>query len=121
LALLVDEHFPPIASAPLDSAPKKNARHWALYNMPPNVRELPENVTSDLPNGVVESFNYYRIQTYGGPPPFAKEHRYNFKLYALDTMLPNLGQELDNKEKILAAMRGHVLSEAELNGAFEVQ
>ncbi len=115
LALLVDEHFPPIASAP-----KKNSRHWALYNMPPSVRDLPEDVTNQLTKGILESFNFYQINLTGGTPPAAKEHRYKFKLYALDTMLPNLGQQLDNKEKFLAAMRGHVLSEAELNGAFQV-
>ncbi len=43
-------------------------------------------------------------------------HRYVFKLYALDAALPDLGRA--TKARLEAAMRGHVLAQAELVGTY---
>jgi hypothetical protein len=54
---------------------------------------------------------------YGGPcPPLGRPHRYFFRLYALDTVL-NLPAPVHRKE-VDAAMKGHVLAQAELMGTF---
>ena len=54
---------------------------------------------------------------YGGPCPPIGRHRYFFKLYALDVMLPDL--HLPTKAQLLAAMEGHVLGEAHVMGTYQ--
>ncbi len=53
----------------------------------------------------------------GGPCPPIGRHRYFFKLYALDTVLPDLHQP--DKDQLLATMQGHVLEEAILMGTYQ--
>ena len=54
---------------------------------------------------------------YGGPCPPIGRHRYFFKLYALDTMLPDLAKP--SKADLLKAMEGHVVGQAELVGTYQ--
>jgi len=51
-----------------------------------------------------------------GCPPIGR-HRYFHKLYALDVVLPDLGEP--TKAVLEAAMKGHVLAEAQLVGTYE--
>ena len=53
---------------------------------------------------------------YGGPCPPIGRHRYFHKLYALDTRL-DLAQA--TKAELEAAMKGHVLAQAELIGTYQ--
>ena len=53
---------------------------------------------------------------YGGPCPPIGRHRYFHKLYALDTTL-DLTQP--TKAELEAAMKGHVLAQAELIGTYQ--
>jgi len=43
-------------------------------------------------------------------------HRYFFRLYAIDVMLPDLGAP--TKDELMKAMDGHVLAEAVLMGTY---
>jgi phosphatidylethanolamine-binding protein (PEBP) family uncharacterized protein len=53
---------------------------------------------------------------YGGPQPPSGEHRYYFKAFALDTVLPlSRGTKREDLEK---AMAGHVLEKATLIGRY---
>lgn len=54
---------------------------------------------------------------YGGPCPPIGRHRYFFKLYALDSVLPDLGGP--TKAKLEAAMKGHIVARAELVGTYQ--
>jgi len=95
--------------------------HWVLYNLPAEVSELPENIAKveslDL-GGARQGRNDFRRPGYGGPcPPPGPAHRYFFKLYALDTELPDLGTP--TKAELEEAMRGDVLDQAELIGTYE--
>jgi phosphatidylethanolamine-binding protein (PEBP) family uncharacterized protein len=54
---------------------------------------------------------------YGGPCPPIGRHRYFHKLYAPDTVLPDLEQP--TKAQLLEAMKGHVLGEAQLAGTYQ--
>ena len=54
---------------------------------------------------------------YTGPCPPDREHRYFFKLYALDTMLTL--KEGATKAQVLEAIKGHVIAEAELMGKYQ--
>lgn len=89
--------------------------HWVLYNIPPNVAGLPENV-KDLPAGTQVGKNSWQKASYGGPCPPDREHRYSFRLYALDTVL-NLGNGM-TKAKVEKAMQNHVLGSTELMGRY---
>ena len=54
---------------------------------------------------------------YGGPCPPDREHRYFFKLYALDAELDL--QQGATKAEVEEAMKNHVLAEAKLMGRYE--
>ncbi|MEX0607566.1 MAG: YbhB/YbcL family Raf kinase inhibitor-like protein [Halofilum sp. (in: g-proteobacteria)] len=87
--------------------------HWIVYDIPPDLRELGEgeepNGTHGL--GTAENLDYF------GPCPPDTEHRYYFKIYALDTRL-NL-PERASKQQVEQAMQGNVLDQAELMGRYE--
>jgi phosphatidylethanolamine-binding protein (PEBP) family uncharacterized protein len=52
-----------------------------------------------------------------GPCPPDREHRYFFRLYALDCRLSLAAGA--TKREVLAAMEGHLLIQAELMGRYE--
>jgi Raf kinase inhibitor-like YbhB/YbcL family protein len=109
LALIIDD----------PDAPVGTWDHWILFNIPADVRELPEGMKAGTKlEGVTPIFgkNSWGRSDYGGPCPPSGTHRYFFKLYALDTTL-SLDQNAD-KEQVLSAMDGHILAETELMGTF---
>jgi len=113
LALIVDD-----PDAPDPRAPKMTWVHWVLYNLPPGDGGLLEGVMpAALPAGTLEGLNDWKRTGYGGPCPPIGRHRYFFKLYALDTVLPDLGRP--TKARLEQAMAGHVLARAELMGTYQ--
>ena len=115
LVLIVDD-----PDAPDPKAPKLTWVHWVLYNLPPNVDNLPEAVTSNnLPAGTLEGLNDWKRIGYGGPCPPIGRHRYFHKLYALDEVLSDLNTP--TKTKLEAEMRLHIIASAELVGTYEKQ
>ena len=67
--------------------------HWVLYSLPTSSSGLAEGINaSDLPEGTLEGLNDWKRTGYGGPCPPIGRHRYFHKLYALDTVLPDLNQ-----------------------------
>jgi len=88
--------------------------HWTLWNIPPDTTEMSEN---SIPLGSIEGITSFGNSSYGGPCPGDGEHRYFFKLYALDIEL-DLSSESD-KEDLEEAMVGHVLDRAELVGVYK--
>ena len=112
LALIVDD-----PDAPDPKAPKMTWVHWVLYNLPPSADGLPEGVAAGaLPAGTREGLNDWKRSGYGGPCPPIGRHRYFHKLYALDTVLPDLGRP--SKVALERAMQGHILAQAELLGTY---
>ena len=113
LALIVDD-----PDAPDPAAPQRTWVHWVLYNLPAAAGSLPEGVGRDaLPAGTREGSNDWKRTGYGGPCPPVGRHRYFHKLYALDTVLPDLGRV--TKARLEQAMGGHVLAHTELIGTYE--
>ncbi|MBI2382765.1 MAG: YbhB/YbcL family Raf kinase inhibitor-like protein [Gammaproteobacteria bacterium] len=110
LALIVDD-----PDAPDPAAPRMTWVHWVLYNLPAGATGLPEGVKA-LPVGTLEGINDWKRTGYGGPCPPVGRHRYFHKLYALDTVLPDLGRP--TKARLEQAMKGHVLGEAQLVGTY---
>ncbi|HYA66320.1 MAG TPA: YbhB/YbcL family Raf kinase inhibitor-like protein [Burkholderiaceae bacterium] len=115
LVLIVDD-----PDAPDPAAPKMTWVHWVLYNLPPETTGLAEAVAPRaLPPGTLEGKNDWKRTGYGGPCPPIGRHRYFHKLYALDTVLSDLAQP--TKDKLLRAMQGHILAQAEFFGTYQKQ
>jgi Raf kinase inhibitor-like YbhB/YbcL family protein len=92
--------------------------HWVLYDIPPTTTRLAEGAAKGgLPPGTREGKNDWKRTGYGGPCPPIGRHRYFFKLYALDTELPDLGAP--TKQQLEKAMEGHVVEKAELIGTYQ--
>jgi Raf kinase inhibitor-like YbhB/YbcL family protein len=89
--------------------------HWILFNIPENVTSLPEDL-KQLPPGAVLGLNSWNKPSYGGPCPPDREHRYFFKLYALNIILPATLSA--DKAQIINAMNGHILASTELMGKY---
>lgn len=87
--------------------------HWVIYNILKGADKLPEGIPpyDETGNGAKQGMNDFRRIGYGGPcPPPGAEHRYFFRLYALDQIL-----EVDSgltRDRLLKAMKGHILEEA---------
>jgi len=100
-------------------APVGNWNHWVLWNLPAESRELAENVakSGQLPDGSRQGPNDFRKTGYNGPcPPPGKPHRYYFKIFALDAKLDLKGSA--GKRELEAAMKGHILAQAEWMGRY---
>lgn len=92
--------------------------HWVVFNIPADVRALPEDMPAGMKfDDVAASFgaNSWGRAEYGGPCPPSGTHRYFFKLYALDTIL---ALEPGSRSKVLEAVKEHSLAKAELMGTF---
>lgn len=97
-------------------APAGTWVHWTIWNIDPATAEIAEN---SVPQGAVEGITSFGSAGYGGPCPPSGEHRYFFKLYALDTTL-DLDSKAD-KAQLEKVMEGHILAEGELIGLYSRQ
>lgn len=109
LVLIVDD-----PDAPDPKHPRQTWVHWLVYNLPANGSGLPEG--GELPSGARTGRNDWNRSDYGGPCPPIGRHRYFHKLYALDTVLPDLKHP--SKGQLEQAMKGHVLAQGELVGTY---
>lgn len=113
LALIIDD-----PDAPDPAAPRITWVHWVVYNLPPNLTGLPEGAASaTLPGNARQGVNDWQRSGYGGPCPPIGTHRYFHKLYALDTLLPDLKGL--SKAALEKSLHGHVLAHGELVGRYQ--
>ncbi|MBW4605979.1 MAG: YbhB/YbcL family Raf kinase inhibitor-like protein [Hassallia sp. WJT32-NPBG1] len=108
-ALIVDDH----------DAPNEMFTHWVIYNIPADIRELPEGLAkqAQVPDGGLQGQNSFGELGFAGPcPPKNGAHRYFFKIYALDQMLDLPAGS--NKQQLLLAIENHILDKAELMGRY---
>jgi len=110
LALIVDD-----PDAPDPAAPKMTWVHWVLYDLPPDAGALPEAVTSSALQAL-DGLNDWQQSGYRGPCPPIGQHRYFFKLFALDTRLGDLRRP--TSVQLQRAFKGHVVAEALLIGLY---
>lgn len=94
-------------------APNGTFTHWVYFNLPPNIDQLPAGGVG------TEGKNDFQQDGYGGPcPPHNHgEHRYYFRLYALDVESLDVEQG-SKREAVEAAMAGHALGQTELMGRY---
>ena len=103
LALIMDD----------PDAPSGTFNHWLLFNMDPKIRDIRED---SVPVMATQGRNDFGEVEYDGPKPPTGEHRYFFKAFALDTVLPLArGSTRDALER---EMDGHVLEMAQLMGKY---
>ncbi len=93
--------------------------HWVVYDIPPETGHIEENVPrEEQVRGLgLQGKNDSGKIGYMGPAPPSETHRYFMRLFALDTTL-DLPPGATHKE-VSAAMRGHILAQAELMGTYE--
>lgn len=111
LALVVDD-----PDAPDPAAPRTTWVHWLVYDLPPTSAGLAEGAAW-LPEGTRVGTNDWKRARWNGPCPPVGRHRYFFKLYALDATLADLHEP--TKAQLEAAMKGHVIAEAQLVGTYQ--
>ena len=100
-------------------APAGTWVHWVVWGIKGDVRDLPEKVSpmKEQSSGLKQGTTDFRRIGYGGPaPPRGSDHRYYFKLYALDTELALKAGA--TKKELLDAVKGHVLAEAQFVGRY---
>jgi Raf kinase inhibitor-like YbhB/YbcL family protein len=98
----------------------RTLRHWAVYDIPANRRQLSEGRSSkarteDLPH----AFNDFGNLHYDGPapPPGDAPHSYRFRLAALGIAGLGIGPEPD-ASIVWEAARENMLAETELVGIY---
>ena len=105
LVLIMDD-----PDVPKNLMPSGVFDHWLIWNLPATTKGFAEAAPEEK-----TGLNGMGQQGYVGPCPPDREHRYFFKLYALDA---NLTATITNKAELEAAMKGHVLEQAELIGRY---
>jgi Raf kinase inhibitor-like YbhB/YbcL family protein len=111
LALLVTDE-----DLPAPTFPFFNIVHWGLYDVPGKIPNCAQGLTDgNLKRGQVRQIpNWSRRTGYYPPCPLYGDHRYAFRIYALDVQ--RIGGEIRNRDALLAAMKGRILAYGELNG-----
>lgn len=85
--------------------------HWTVWNIPADTEKIEEDESPG-----VEGTTDFRDTGYGGPNPPDGEHKYVFRVYALDSNLDL--EEGASREELEEAMEGHVIEETKLEGDF---
>ena len=104
LALVVDD----------PGAPSGNFTHWVLGNIAPEIHEIAENT---VPPGATEGVNSSGNIGYTGPCPSSGQHRYRFKIYALDTVLET--KQLMSQKHLEDAIHGHIIEWGMITALYE--
>jgi Raf kinase inhibitor-like YbhB/YbcL family protein len=103
LALLVDD----------PDAQRGTFNHWVLFNLDPGTKDIREGA---VPVMAAQGRNDFGQVEYDGPKPPSGEHRYFFKAFALDTVLPLTRgcsrADLDQE------MEGHIIDSDTLIGKY---
>ncbi len=90
--------------------------HWLVWNIDPATTTID---AAALPNGAIEGVTSTGRPGYIAPCPHQGEHRYNFELVALKSQL-SLAPTSD-VAAVRAAMDGHILTTATLQGLYQKQ
>src|SRR5262245_13863709 len=106
--LVLTMHDPDV---PKNLMPSGNFDHWMVWDLAPTSTGIPEGA------GAKMGMNGTGKEGYIGPCPPDREHRYFFRLYALDISLA--GKMFKDRAALEEAMKGHILAQSELMGRYE--
>lgn len=109
LALIVDD-----PDVPKDRHPDGLFVHWIVWNIDPLTVGIGEN---SVPQGAVEGSTTRGVPGFVRACPPDREHRYFFKLYALDTRLDLPATA--GKDELEKAMEEHTLASATLMARYD--
>jgi Raf kinase inhibitor-like YbhB/YbcL family protein len=106
--LVLTMHDPDV---PKTLMPSGNFDHWMVWDIVPTSKGIAEAAGSSI------GMNGTGKAGYIGPCPPDREHRYFFRLYAVD--VPLAGQTFKDRAALEEAMKGHILAQSELMGRYE--
>ena len=92
--------------------------HWLVWNIPPDMHELPEDIRADTkpqpPSGIRQGRNGRGTIGWFGPRPPAGDapHHYHFQVLALDAMLDL--EDGATRDELLRTIDGRVIAKGEL-------
>ena len=85
--------------------------HWLVFNINPSTTNIEED---EIPNALLGTNDFNELK-YMGPCPMG-EHKYYFRVYALDTMLSL--EEGVTRSEIDTAMKGRIIGQGEFTGVY---
>jgi hypothetical protein len=94
--------------------------HWVVFDLPADSSGLPESASKTEPvaGNAKQGVNDFKKVGYSGPcPPAGKQHRYFFKIYALDITLGL--QPGASRKAVEAAMTKHILAQGQFMGTYQ--
>jgi Raf-like protein len=89
--------------------------HWTVWNLPAKTTEI---TSGSLPVDAVEGITSWGRPGWNGPQPPFGTHRYQFYVYALNTVLDLPGNT--KPKELIATMKPHIVEQAVLTGKFGV-
>ena len=106
--LVLTLHDPDV---PKTLMPSGNFDHWMVWDIAPTSKGIAEGAGASM------GMNGAGKAGYIGPCPPDREHRYFFRLYAVD--IPLAGKMFKDRAALEEAIKGHVLAQSELMGRYE--
>lgn len=97
-----------------DAPIKGGFTHWVVWNIAPTTMLIKEE---SAPSGSVEGLNGTKRSGYTGPCPPSGTHHYEFRLYALNTIL-DLPPEMTDKNALEKEIEQHSLGATILTGLY---
>lgn len=96
--------------------------HWLIWNLPAKTEipgAIPRGETLAELSGAVQGLAYGKHEYKGPRPPgfIRTRHRYDFTVYALDSMLAIHGNS--NKKALQKAMEKHVIQQGAITGIWK--
>ncbi len=93
--------------------------HWIIFNIPFKLGGIPEGISPRriLDDGSMQGINSFNKIGYDGPRPPFGNHRYYFKVYALDSRIVIDGDV--TRDDLPKLMEGNILAEGSLMGRYK--
>ena len=91
--------------------PSGNFDHWMVWDIEAASKGIAEAAGASMGSNGMGKAGYI------GPCPPDREHRYFFRLYAVD--VPLAGKTYKDRAALEEALKGHILAQAELMGRYE--
>lgn len=94
-------------------APSGLFTHWLVWNISLQTTNFPEN---GVPAGSLQGSNDFSKRGYGAPCPPSGTHHYIFRVFALDQPIELKAGA--RRAQFDAAVKGHIVAQAELTGRY---